>query len=88
MSIRGGKEKRNLILQKLLRILCVGNDPQAVQYLSALNPVQLRPTNGIAELCGYFTKHRDHIPCYALRPLLGLRNSINRVEKANDLVVA
>ena len=88
MSIRGGKEKRNLILQKLLRILWVGNVPQAVQYLSTLNPVQLRPTNRIAELCGYFTKHRDHIPCYALRHLLGLCNSSNRVEKANDLVVA
>lgn len=48
----------------------------------------LRSTNRIAELCGYFAKHRDHIPCYALRHLLGLRNSSNRVEKANDLVVA
>ena len=35
-----------------------------------------------------FEKHRAHIPCYALRHLLGLRNSSNRVEKANDLVVA
>ena len=35
-----------------------------------------------------FEKHRAHIPCYALRHLLGLRNSSNRVEKANDLVIA
>ncbi|MBR1496321.1 MAG: hypothetical protein IJ617_01680, partial [Oscillospiraceae bacterium] len=33
-------------------------------------------------------KHREHIPPYALRAELGLRNSSNRVEKANDLVVA
>jgi hypothetical protein len=28
------------------------------------------------------------VPCYALRERLGLRNSSNRGEKANDLVVA
>lgn len=88
MSIKGGKEKRNLILQKLLRILWAGNVSEAVQYLSTLAPSQLRPANRIADLCGYFAKHRNHIPCYALRHLLGLRNSSNRVEKANDLVVA
>lgn len=88
MSIKGGKEKRNLILQKLLRILWAGNVSEAMQYLSTLDPAQLRPTNRIADLCGYFAKHRNHIPCYALRHLLGLRNSSNRVEKANDLIVA
>lgn len=88
MSIKGGKEKRNSILQKLLRILWAGNVSDAVQYLSALAPAQLRPSNRIADLCGYFEKHRHHIPCYALRHLLGLRISSNRVEKANDLVVA
>ena len=33
-------------------------------------------------------KHTGHIPCYALRAELGLRNSSKRVEKENDLVVA
>lgn len=88
MSIKGGKEKRNLILQKVLRILWAGNVTDAVRYLEGLDKAQLRPANRIADLCGYFEKHRCHIPCYALRHRLGLRNSSNKVEKANDLVVA
>jgi hypothetical protein len=31
---------------------------------------------------------RSYIPCYALRKALGLRNSSNREEKANDIIVA
>lgn len=85
---KGRKREAQSYPEKLLRILWVGNVLQAVQYLATLNPVQLRPTNRVAKLCGYFTKHRDHIPCYVLRHLLGLRNSSNRVEPANELVVA
>lgn len=88
MSIKGGKEKRNAILQKVLRILWAGNVTGAIQYLNGLEPELLRPINRIADLCAYFEKHRSHIPCYALRHRLGLRNSSSVVEKANDLLVA
>ena len=88
MSVKGGKEQRNAILQKLLRILWVGNVAQATAYLKGLDKDILRPINRIANLCSYFDKHYQHIPCYALRQRLGLRISSNRVEKANDLVVA
>ena len=87
MSVKG-KEKRNVILQKLLRILWVGNVDEALAYLQNLDGNTLRPTNRIEDLCQYIEKHRNHIPTYALRAELGLRNSSNRVEKANDLVVA
>ena len=83
-----GKEKRNEILQKLLRILWVGNVDEALAYLRDLDETVLRPKNRIDDLCQYIEKHREHIPPYALRAELGLRNSSNRVEKANDLVVA
>ena len=36
----------------------------------------------------YLTRNQDHIPCYAIRQQLGLRNSSNAVEKCNDLLVA
>lgn len=88
MSIKGGKEKRNEILQKLLRILWAGNVSEAIEFLSALDTKLLRPNHYIDKLCTYFEKHRKDIPAYALRHELGLRNSSNRVEKANDLVVA
>ena len=87
MSIKG-KEKRNDILQKLLRILWAGNVDEAITYLHNLDSDVLRPKNRIADLCQYIEKHREHIPPYALREKLGLRNSSNRVEKDNDIVVA
>ena len=36
----------------------------------------------------YLTRNRPMIPVYAVRKRLGLRNSSNRGEKANDLMVA
>ncbi len=87
MSVKG-KEKRNEILQKLLRILWAGNVDEALAYMQKLSKSVLRPNNRIDELLRYIEKHREHIPAYALRAELGLRNSSNRVEKANDLVVA
>ncbi len=83
-----GKQKRNEILQKLLRILWAGNVDEAMTYLQNLSKSVLRPNNRIDDLLRYIEKHREHIPPYALRSELGLRNSSNRVEKANDLVVA
>ena len=88
MSVKGGKEARNIILQKLLRILWTGNIDNAENYLNNLSDKDLRTQNKIRELCAYFEKNRDYIPCYALRDMLSLKNSSNRVEKANDLVVA
>ncbi len=87
MSVKG-KEKRNEILQKLLRILWAGNVNEAIAYLQSLNKSVLRPQNRMDELLRYIEKHREHIPPYALRSELGLKISSNRVEKANDLVVA
>ena len=87
MSVKG-KEKRNQVLQKLLRILWAGNVDEAIICLRNLNEDILRPKNKIDDLCQYIEKHRGHIPPYALRAELGLRNSSNRVEKANDLCVA
>jgi len=36
----------------------------------------------------YLYRVQDTIPCYALRKQLGLRNSSNLGEKANDLIVS
>ena len=87
MSFRS-REEKNQKLHKLLRILWAGNVTEAIQYLQNLSPSLLRPTHRICDLIGYLEKHRAHIPCYALRAKLGLRNSSNCVEKENDLVVA
>ena len=87
MSVKG-KEKRNEILQKLLRILWAGNVDEAIDFLQKTEETVVRQNNRIDELCRYIEKHRGHIPPYALRAKLGLKNSSNRVEKANDIIVA
>lgn len=88
MSFKGGKERRNQILAKLSPLLWLGDVSAAVTYLKGLNPEILRPKNRIEELQNYLEERREQIPCYALRHELGLRISSNRVEKANDIVVA
>ena len=87
MSFKSKEEKKRA-LQKLLRILWAGNVTEAILYLQNLNPGLLRANHRVCDLTGYLEKHREHIPCYALRAELGLRNSSNDVEKENDLVVA
>ena len=87
MSIKG-KEERNTVLEKLLRHLWVGNLEEADAYLHSLSDSKIKSRSRLEELCSYLERKGDSIPCYALRAALGLRNSSNPVEKANDLLVA
>lgn len=87
LAIRG-KDKRNAILEKLLRYLWVGDVKSASAFLLSLDPSDIKNRKWLDDLLGYFEKKGDAITCYALRAKLGLRNSSNPVEKANDLIVA
>lgn len=87
MAIRG-KDRRNAILEKVLRYLWVGDVTSAAEYLSSLDSADIKNRKWLDDLLGYFGKKSDAITCYALRAKLGLRNSSNPVEKANDLIVA
>lgn len=87
MAVRG-KDKRNAILEKVLRYLWAGDVTSAEKYLSSLDPADIKNKKWLDNLLGYFQKKGDAITCYALRAKLGLRNSSNPVEKANDLIVA
>lgn len=87
MAIRG-KDRRNAILEKALCYLWAGDVAGASEYLSSLDPADIKNRKWLDNLLGYFQKKGDAITCYALRAKLGLRNSSNPVEKANDLVVA
>ena len=87
MAIRG-KDRRNAILEKALHYLWAGDVAGASEYLSSLDSADIKNRKWLDNLLGYFQKKGDAITCYALRAKLGLRNSSNPVEKANDLVVA
>lgn len=86
-SIRG-KDRRNEVLEKLLRYLWVGDLSAAVSYLTSLTSEDIKNRKWLEDLLGYLNRKSYSITCYALRAKLGLRNSSNPVEKANDLLVA
>jgi hypothetical protein len=87
-SIKGSKSDKQEIIQCLLRMLWVGNADEAVIYLKSLDPKKIKSVYWRDELAGYIERKTPDIACYALRSALGLRVSSNRVEKANDLLVA
>lgn len=83
-----GKDVRNNILEKLLRILWVGDVKSAINYLESLPSSAIRNQKWLEEQIGYLKRKEPGIVCYAARATLRLRNSSNPVEKENDLLVA
>ena len=87
-SIKGSKKEKQEVARRLLRMLWVGNAGEAVSYLNGLDSTCIKSAHWRDELAGYLERKTPDVPCYALRSALGLRVSSNRVEKANDLIVA
>jgi len=79
---------RNTVLERLVPLLWYGNVDAAIAYLHQLDTKHVKSADALERLVGYFERNRRWIPCYAARKKLGLRNSSNRGEKANDLVVS
>ena len=88
MSLKGTKEQKKDYIKNILRMLWVGNVQEAIFYLNGLDISQIKSNDWLKELIGYLGRKQPQIICYALRFELGLRISSNRVEKANDLLVA
>jgi hypothetical protein len=83
-----GKELRNAAVKQATLFLWLGKTDMAIHYLQSLDPSSLKNSAQIEKLIEYFRRNMAIIPNYASRKELGLRNSSNRGEKANDLVVA
>ena len=88
MGIKGSKDEKQQIKQELVSILWTGRYGNAIKYLDAVKKSRVRNQKKIDELKDYIHRKSPNMACYALRHELGLRISSNRVEKANDLVVA
>jgi hypothetical protein len=70
-------------------LLWRGDVDAVIAALKAIPKEDIRSEAAITtDLIGYLTRKKKYIPCYAMRHELGLRNSSNPVEKANDLIVA
>ena len=87
MSMAGYK-LRNAFLEKLRPLLWNGNVKAAIELIKSLPQNQIKSYEQIDKLIEYLERNQPYIPCYALRAKLGLCNSSNRGEKANDLVVS
>jgi hypothetical protein len=87
MALKGSKI-RNECMNKLRPLLWFGNVDKAIQLLHEIEPEKVKNKEVIDKLIGYLDRVQNHIPCYALRKELGLRNSSNTVEKSNDILVA
>lgn len=83
-----GKDARNRILEKLLRILWVGDVKGAFCYLEGLPATIIKNPKWVEEQINYLKRKEYSITSYAVRAGLGLRNSSNPVEKANDILAA
>ena len=88
MGTRGSKDEKQRIKKELASILWTGRYQNAINYLESLKKSQVRNSVKIEEFKDYIRRKSPNLTCYALRHELNLRISSNRVEKANDLVVA
>ncbi len=87
LAMRNSK-LRNAVLDQILPLLWLGKIDAAIKVLRNVNTDDKKVGQTTEKLIGYFERNREYIPCYALRKKLGLRNSSNKGEKANDLTVS
>jgi hypothetical protein len=83
-----GRTVRNAVLARLFPCLWHGCVDRAIAVLQSIEPTNIKNQEALTDLMGYLERNRPYLPCYAVRKRLGLRNSSNRGEKANDLVVS
>lgn len=82
------RHARNEAVRCILRPLWYGDVDMAIASLRQIDAKYVKASEAIEGLVGYLERNRPYIPCYAVRRKLGLCNSSNRVEKANDVIVA
>ena len=83
-----GRKIRNELLVQLMPLLWHGLTQGAINLLKNTDAGLIKDNKRMAELIEYMERNRPHIPCYAVRKRLGLRNSSAIGEKMNHLVVA
>jgi len=83
-----GRLLRNQALARLCPLLWHGCVSQAIAVLREVPSDEVKDQAALEQLIAYLERNRSSIPCYAVRKKLGLRNSSQAGEKANDLVVS
>ena len=86
-AIKGSAKSKKAIIKDILDLLWRGKIDDIIAYLDGFKSSCIKNEDKKTEMKDYLNRKRAYIPCYAFRSFLGLINSSNRVEKANDIVV-
>ena len=81
-------DERDKIMTSLLVYAWYGLVDSAIDFIDRIKPHNIKKKKELETLKGYFERNRKMIPNYEMRHRLGLRNSSNRGEKENDLLMA
>jgi hypothetical protein len=87
LGVKGKKEEKAALKRKLFGIIWAGNVDDFIRCVRDIPDNKIKNKAAIENLVGYVDDKRDMIPCYALRSLLGLKNSSNDAELANRILV-
>lgn len=83
-----GRFIRKEVLEKIMPLLWNGKVPEAIRALEIIEKDKVKNHESLEKLIEYLKRNEPYIPCYAVRKELGLRNSSNKGEKINDLIVS
>ena len=81
-------KKRNEILGKMLYYSWYGCIEKVYEVIDKIPKEYIKNQEALDKLKGYYERNYNYIPNYALRKKVGLRNSSNRGEKENDLIIS
>ncbi|OVE77626.1 hypothetical protein BVX99_02185 [bacterium F16] len=81
------KKKREIVAH-LRKLLWYGQVDKAIEHLQSFPRKAFKTSKDPDYLIGYLERKREHIPCYALRKELGLKNGSQMGEKSNDILIA
>lgn len=88
MILQGKKLEKDQIKQEFIAVLWTGRFDKIINFVDGIDKGKVKNAKMLEDLKGYLDRKSPCLACYALRHKLGLRISSNRVEKANDIVVA
>lgn len=86
-GVKGSFETKKKLRSRLYSMLWVGNVDDFIRTVSELPDSSVKNRERLDELTVYVESRKDAIACYALRAILGLKNSSNEAELSNRMIV-
>lgn len=88
ITMKGNKNEKREIVKQLRQFLWYGLIDHAIDYIRSFEDKRFKLLSDREYLIGYLERNREHIPCYAMRKELGLKNGSQMGEKSNDILIA